>query len=62
LSQSLLRMQLRWRLHGAHFQNQVPNLVFVCAALFLAMFAMPVALIAVIVDGLKKTDPDVEID
>jgi hypothetical protein len=40
----------------------VPNLVFVCAALFLAMFAMPVALIAVIVDGLKKTDPDIEID
>jgi hypothetical protein len=37
-------------------------MVLVCAALFLSMFAMPIALIAIIVDGLKKVDPDIEID
>lgn len=37
-------------------------MVLVCAALFLSMFAMPIAVALVIIDGLKKTDPDIEID
>ncbi len=34
----------------------------IIAIIIASMFAMPVALIAIIVDGLKKTDPDIEID
>jgi len=37
-------------------------MVLVCAALFLSMFAMPIALVVIVLDGIKKSDPDIEID
>jgi hypothetical protein len=37
-------------------------MVLICAALFLSLFAMPIALVAIVLDGIKKSDPDIEID
>jgi hypothetical protein len=34
----------------------------VCALIFVLMFSMPLAILFVIIDGLKKIDPDIEID
>lgn len=34
----------------------------VCVLITLLMFSMPLAIISIILDGLKKIDPDVEID
>lgn len=55
-------MQRRWKQRGVHYQNPVPDMVLICAALVLSMFAMPLAITLVLIDGLKKTDPDTEID
>jgi hypothetical protein len=33
-----------------------------CLAIVLSMFAFPLALIRIIFDGIKESDPDIEID
>jgi hypothetical protein len=40
----------------------VPDMVLICAALFLSMFAMPIALMAIVLDGIKKSVSYIEID
>jgi len=37
------------------------KLIF-CLAIVLSMFAFPLALIRIIFDGIKDSDPDIEID
>jgi hypothetical protein len=35
---------------------------FFCLVIILSMFAMPLALVRIIFDGIKESDPDIEID
>lgn len=55
-------MPLRWKLHGVRYQNQVPDIILISAALVLSVVAIPLAGILVLIDSLKKIDPDIEID
>lgn len=55
-------MLQRWKLHGAHFQSQVPDILFIGIALGLSIFAIPLAGILVLVNTLRNIDPDIEID